>query len=150
MAGILANSATVTMVDGDTAVDQNVTGYLMNEQITLSVTGSPTNTTWGQAIPSGSGAARTALSSSSGATQRFTPDVSGYYTITCNADGTMYVLRIQVLAIAQSVAREALRLLPMANSQVPTPQTGIALFCGTDETLRFKDSTGTVYTVTAT
>lgn len=147
MAGILANSATQTMLDGDTAVDKVVTGYLLGEQITLGVTGSPTSLEWGQAVPSGSAPARSVLSSTTSAAPRFTPDVAGYYVITCNADGAPYVIRISVLAVAASVAREAILLMPVDASQIQAPAAGIVLFCDGDD-LKFKDSSGTVSTVT--
>ena len=151
MAGIKANSATKTMGDGDTAVDKVVTGYLAGEQITLSVTGSPSSREWGQALPSGSTIARSGLSSETAASPRFTPDVAGYYVITCKADGTDYVLRIQVLDTAIVSVRDVTRLRKLTDGQVATPPEGtIHLYVDTTDTLKFKDSGGTVHTVTDT
>jgi hypothetical protein len=145
MAGITANSASVTMESGDTAADNTFDGFILNEQITLAT--SPTGSTysWGLARPSGA-TSRSDLSSSTAATPRFIPDAAGYYVITCTVDSnTDYILRISVTASAATTVTEALRLPPKAAGTVTTPTTGFAVFNDSAvDRLRKKDSSGTV------
>lgn len=149
MAGILANSATKTMTDGDTAVDKAVSGYLRNEQITLTATGSPSSHSWGIAKPSGS-TARSNLNDDDVAQVVFTPDEPGYYVITCLVDGTTeYVIRIAVIDVVTLTSREGLRLTPIAEASVPAPALGAVLFWSEDsDALKQKLSDGTVETIT--
>lgn len=151
MAGILANSASKTMVSGDTSVDDSETGYLAREAITLSTTGTPTTRLWALAKPSGSGSL-CVLSSDTGATPTFTPDVEGYYVVTCLIDGvTLYILRIAVASVANISTLTAFRLLPVANATVPTPASGATVFYSTDESgLAAKLSDGSVVTLDVT
>lgn len=123
MSGILANSTSKTMVSGDTSADKSVSGYITGEQITLSVYPAATSSVaWAEAIPSGSAAARSALSASTGTSVSFTPDVGGFYTITALVDGvTTYVLRLSVSAVAVSTPEEVLRLQQVTDAQVPAP-----------------------------
>jgi hypothetical protein len=138
------------MVGGDTSVDNTVTSYIKGQEILLSTTGTVASHVWAQAIPSGSAPARSALSSSTSAAPKFTPDVAGYYTVTCNADGTNYVLRIQVLEPTTATFRNAIQLPLLTSAQVPTPPVGsVNVYCEGDA-LKFKDSDGTVHTVTDT
>jgi hypothetical protein len=59
--------------------------------------------------------------------------------------GTTYILRISVTQLAVSYALEALRLSPVADSQVATPATGVALYySSTQSALCTKNSAGTV------
>lgn len=150
MAGILANSATVTMVDGDTAVDKSVSGYLRNEQITLSVTGSPASFSWGISKPSGA-TARSSLNDLDVASVTFTPDVTGYYVITCNIGSTTYVIRIYVIDVALLSSIEGIRLAPVAAASIATPALGAVLFWNeTTGLLSIKKTDGTVQTVDVT
>ncbi len=151
MAGILANSATATMVSGDTAASNVRTGYVANEQITLSVTPTGTTYSWGQSIPAGSVPVKTALSSTSDASPRFTPDAAGEYVITCVVDGaTTYVIRLSVVSLTATIAIGAMRLLPIADASVPAPATGKTLFLNTSGALRLKLPDGSYQTVTVT
>ena len=129
MAGITANSASVTMAGGDTAADKAVGGFVTGEAVALAT--SPTGSTYQWAIsrPEGSSAARATLSSASSATPSFTPDVGGYYTVSCTVDGTtVYVLRASVTQVAVTTALEALRLQPKSAASVVAPPVGRALF----------------------
>lgn len=146
MAGILANSVSQTMTSGDTAVTKVVTGYLSQEQITF--TTSPTGSTylWGQSIPSGSAGARAALSSTTAASVRFTPDVAGTYLVTCTVDSvTDYTITISVLQSAITTSLETIRYAPILASQVVAPNLGSATFFDVTETaLRQKLADGTL------
>src|SRR3990167_2773526 len=100
MAGILASSASETMTSGDTAADNTHTGYLVAEQVTLATYPTGASYSWGLAKPSGA-TVRSDLSATTGAGPVFTPDVAGYWTITCTvASTTAYVLRIAVVDAA--------------------------------------------------
>lgn len=153
MAGIMASSATETMVSGDTAADNSHAGYIASEMTTLSVTPSGSSYSWGQSIPSGSATARSGLSSTTDASPTFTPDVAGEWVVTCLVDGTTtYVLRLSVTAIATTTMAEAFRLQPVADSAVSAPAGSIlALYnSSTQNGLAVKNSDGTVYTVDVT
>lgn len=143
MAGILANSVTNTMTTGTT--DAAVTGYLSGEAVTLSTNPAGTDYVWALSRPSGS-TTRSELTGTTGASVKFSPDVEGYYVVTCTVDSsTVYVLRISVLAIGSVADRSVIRLAPILDAQVPTPATGVSLFCRSSTgLLAFKDSTGTV------
>jgi hypothetical protein len=129
MAGILANTVSVTMTSG--TVDGVQSGYITNEQVTLSADPSGSSYAWGAAKPGGS-TSRAALSSSASATPVFTPDVAGTYTITCDVDGTVYVLRITVTAVAITSVANAHRMSPVTDNSVPTPAKGQTLFASSD------------------
>lgn len=129
MAGIIASSATKTMASGDTSADGSVSGYIVGEQITLSTTPTGTNYSWGEAIPSASATARSKLSATTGASVTFTPDVAGYYTITCIVDSlTTYVLRLSVTQATAAVSTGATNYPPVVAGSVPSPQTGVTIF----------------------
>lgn len=149
MAGILANSASKTMVAADTSADNNVSGYTTGEQVTLSASPTGSSYAWGLAIPQGSTAARSRLSDATAASPTFTPDVAGYYVATCTVDGAFYVLRLSVTQSAISTTIEALRLQPKADADVRAPSTGAALYwSSTQGALVIKTSNGTVHTIT--
>lgn len=117
------------MVAGDTSADNAVTGFVTRERITLSVTGSPDAVSWGLARPSGSGSA-CELSDSDSETPTITPDVEGYYVVTCLLDGvTSYVLRFSVTQVAHITTLSAIRFMPIPNAAIPSPATGRSLFC---------------------
>lgn len=148
MAGIKANSQTQTMVDGDTAEDQNVSGYNAGEQVNLTLTGSPSSHVWTIAKPAGA-TARSDLATTTSATTRFTPDVSGYWVVTCNIGTAEYVLRIAVVAIATETVREAMRFTPLADSAVVAPSSGAALFWSADSgALKMRLADNSLLTVT--
>jgi len=153
MAGIMACSATETMVAGDTSADNSHSGYIAAEMVTLSVTPSGTSYSWGQSIPSGSATTRSALSSTTDASPTFTPDVAGEWVITCLVSGvTTYVLRLSVTAIATTTMAEAFRLQPVADGSVSAPAgTTLVLYnSATQGALAVKNSSGTIYTVDVT
>lgn len=146
MAGILANSASVTMTAGDTAADNTRAGYVVNEQITLSVTPTGTTYAWGMAKPGGA-TSRSDLSDTTSASIVFVPDYAGTWTITCVVDGsTTYVLRVTATAVAITSVANAHRFSPTTNSSIPTPATGMTLYCSSDANnqLRAKTSSGTI------
>lgn len=133
MAGIVCSSASASLVAGDTSVDASDSGYLTRERIVLGVTGAPTTTVWGLAKPTAS-AASCALDSTTSTAPTFTPDVEGYYVVTCVVDGsTSYALRLAVASVANVSTLTALRFLPIANASVPAPATGRTLFCSVEE-----------------
>lgn len=152
MPGILANSITSSMVEGDASADNTVTGYVTGEQITLTVTDvDPASISWGLSIPSNSTVARSGLDDDDVETVHSTPDVGGYYTVTANVDGTVYVLRISVVSVAQTISEGVLGLQPMADAQVPTPAAGENLyFSSTQSGLAVKDSDGNVVALLTT
>jgi hypothetical protein len=132
MSGILANSASQTMLAGATSADNAVSGYIALEEVALSVTPTGSSYSWAIAKPSSS-TARARLSSTTDASPTFTPDVAGYYTLTCVVDSvTTYVLRVAVSAIGEVATIDAIRLVPILNAQVPTPATGRTIFSSSD------------------
>ncbi len=149
MAGILANSASKTMEAGDTSADAVVSGFVTGERIVLGTNPTGESYSWGLSVPSASAAARSGLSSATDAAPTFTPDVAGTYVVTCTVDGTTtYVMRIAVVAVAVTVANQALRFSPVADAAVPAPAIGITLYYSSDHTaLVVKDSENNVYPV---
>ena len=150
MAGILANSASKQMVSGNSP--ETVIGYVAKEQITLSVTPTATAWTWAMSIPSGSAAAKSALSSTSVASPTFTPDVGGIYTVTFSSGATSYSLGITVVAPSVSVPVNAILMMPVADASVTAPTIGLKLYCSSTQSnvLCIKNTSGTVYTVNVT
>lgn len=142
MAGIVATSAT-TNNSGDTAADKSVTGYLTNEEVTLTASPAGSSYSWVLSVPSGS--SRAVLSSSTSSSPQFTPDVDGYYVVSLNVDGTEYILRMAVVSVGVVSTISNTRYLPETNAQAPTPSSGVTVFYSSDESsLAFKDSGGTV------
>lgn len=151
MAGILANSASVTMVSGQESADNSVTGFVISEQITLSVIhAGATSWQWATAIPAGSSTAKSALTSTSSAASSLIPDTTGVFTITCMVNDateipTSYTLRADVTAVASSVPVNALHHLSFADSQIATPASGAVVYHSkTRDKLVQKDSTGII------
>jgi hypothetical protein len=144
MAGIGAVS--VTKTHAAAGADVAATGFLVNEQITLSATPSGSGYQWSIAIPADSSPARSALDDDTDAAPKFTPDVAGFYTLSVLVDGaTTYVLRIAAAAPAIIRQGEGMNLMPLSNAQVPTPQAGVTLYYSTDSSKAVvKDTTGTV------
>lgn len=145
MAGILANSATVTMTSS--TADATSSGYVAGEQIVLTTTPAPAGATyeWAIAKPSGSALSCT-LTDATAAGPAITPDVAGYYTVTCTVNGTTaYVIRCSVVAVAVTTWTQAARLQPVAEASVSTPASGSSVFHSLSrDRLVAKSSAGTV------
>jgi hypothetical protein len=151
MAGILVNSASQTMVSGDTSLDNSVTGYVIGEQITLTAYPTGTDYVWSQSLPSGSAVARSGMSSTTSTGPTFTPDASGTYTVTCNVDGTTYTIRIAVVAISTAETLQTFRFLPVTDASVPTPSQGCTLYySSTQDALCVKLTDANIYTIDTT
>ena len=132
MAGILANSTSVVMSPADTAPINVFEGFLTAERVTLSVDPAGTTFSWGISSPSSS-TVRSELSSTTSATPVFTPDVGGFYVITCTVDSTIvYRLTLSVTQVAISTVVEASRYQPKTNASVTAPVLGRALFFSSD------------------
>lgn len=145
MSGILANSASKQMLSGDTAPSQTVAGFVAGEQIVLGAFPAGTGYQWGTAIPSGSAAARSKLSSKTDVAPTFTPDVAGPYVITVNVDGTTYSVQLTVVAAATMNAAGGLRFFPLTRAAVPAPSSGHSLFDSQDDGFAsVKDAAGNV------
>lgn len=131
MAGIGAVSPTKTHAAA--GADVNATGFVTKEQIALTADISGSGYAWSVAIPAASAPNQSGLDDAESATPKFTPDVPGYYVITVVVDGaTTYVLRLAVVAAAVASQAQGINLLPLADSQVPTPQTGVTIYYSTD------------------
>lgn len=138
MAGILANSASETMTSGDTSADNTRAGYITGEQITLSVSPISTTYQWGFSKPGGA-TGRSDLSDYTIASPVFVPDHSGTWTATCVVDGgTTYVLRMTVTEVAITSVANAHRFSPVTNNAIPTPATGLTLYCSSDASNKFR------------
>lgn len=149
MSGITAVSSTTT--HAASGVDVSVAGYITGDQVVLTTSPTGTDYLWSLASPSGSNAARLRFAGSDTATASFTPDVPGIYAVAVVVDGTTYMLRLSVTQLAQSTVLEALRLTPVADSQIAAPAVGHALyFSSTQNTLALKDASGTVFKVNLT
>lgn len=138
------------MVSGDTSPSAIVDEYVTNERIALSAVPGGTDYLWSLSVPLNSATARSALVATTDATTSFMPDVAGEYVVSCIVDGaTSYVIRISVVANAVTSALGALRLFPLADASVQTPNTGVTLyFSSTQNALVIKKTDGTVHTVT--
>lgn len=116
------------MVDGDTAVDKSISGLITNESIALSTVPTGSTYSWGISKPSGA-TARSDISSATDATPSFTPDVAGYWIVTCTVDSTTsYVIRISVTQTAVTTSYEAIRFSPKTAASVPAPTVGSAVY----------------------
>jgi hypothetical protein len=148
MAGILANSLSHQMVDGDTSPVNVVAGYVSGQVVTLSVT--PTGSTYQWTLSNPSTSSRTrppALSDIQGATPTFTPDVGGFYILTCLVDGvTSYTLTLDVLDVAQPVNIPALLGQEVSESAVASPPgAALTVFKSKEQGIHVtKDSAGAV------
>ena len=152
MAGITATSVTTSLVAGDTSTDKNIAGFIVGEKITLGLTSAGTTRTWSLGAPNGSAVAKSALSDDSGTAPYFTPDVAGYYVLTCIIDGTTtYILRIACAAQASVDQAGSIRFAPLADGEVPTPVAGVTLYySSTQSALCIKTTAGAVRTVDTT
>jgi hypothetical protein len=126
-----------------------VSGYLVNETITLTTTPTGASYAWTMSRPSGSSAS---LSASTGTGVTFRPDREGYYVITCTVGGsTVYVLRVGAVTIGNVITLSAHRFIPIADAQVPTPTSGVTLYySSTQSSLAIKTTAGAVRTVDST
>lgn len=149
MAGIIATSAT-TNNSGSTATDTSVTGYIAGEAVTLTTTPTGASYSWSLSVPSGS--TRSILTSTTVAAPRFTPDVAGYYVITCTVDSsTVYVMRLAATALGSVGVIDALRFVPTSDASIPTPSLGVTLYySSTQSSLAIKLTDGTVETIDST
>jgi hypothetical protein len=149
MAGIVASSAT-TNNSGSTASDSSVSGYIAGERITLTTTPTGTSYAWTLSTPNGS--ERASLTADDEAAVSFVPDYEGYYVVTCTVSGSMvYVLRVAVSNIGAVNVVDAMRLVPLTDTQVPTPATGATLYySSTQSALAVKLTNGTVHTLDIT
>lgn len=152
MAGITATSVTTSLVAGDTSTDKAISGFIVGEKITLGLTAAGTTRTWSLGVPNGSAVARSALSDDTGAAPYFTPDVAGYYVLTCIIDSvTTYILRIACATQASVDQAGSVRFAPLADETVPTPVQGVTLYySSTQGALCIKTSAGAVRTVDTT
>ena len=144
--GILANSVSVTM--SSSTADDVSSGYVTGERITLTTSPTGTNYVWSHGTPSASARARSALSDTTGASVDFFPDAGGTYTVQCDVDGTVYLLRLTVQDASVSENVEALRLSPRGDTTVPAPALGFALYYSADQaTLVVKAPNGDILPV---
>jgi hypothetical protein len=129
MAGIIANTSSVTIGSGVTSADNSQSGYITDEQVSLSVTPSAsTGVAWSLSKPTSS-TARAALVDATASSTNFTPDVAGEYVVSAVVDSTTtYTLRMSVTQVATSSTLEALRFAEKIASAVSAPNTGIAVF----------------------
>ena len=143
MAGILANSASVTMTSG--TPDNTKAGFVVGEQITLSALPTGSTYSWSLSKPGGA-TSRSDLSDATVASPVFVPDYAGTWTVTCIVDNTSYVLRLTATAVAITSVANAHRFSPVTNNSVPAPATGLTLFCSSDASnqLRAKNTSGVV------
>lgn len=149
MAGIVAVSSSQT--HSPASADDTASGYITGDQIVLTTNPTGTNYSWALSSPSGSNALRVRFAGDDQPSASFVPDVSGVYSVVAVVDGVTYTLRLSVTQLAQSTALEALRLLPVADSQVPPPPVGVALYySSTQGALAVKDPSNTVKKVTLT
>jgi len=143
MAGILANSATVTMTSG--TPDASATGYLVGERITLTTNPTGSNYVWSIAKPAGSSISASSLTGTNGYIY-LVPDVEGYFTVTVTVDTTTtYVLRVAAQAIGTVVYHSVSNYSPIANTSVPSPTLGGNLYySSTADGVVYKKSDGSV------
>ncbi len=138
------------MLSGATAPDNTATGYIVGEQITFTAYPAGSSYSWALARPSGA-TERSSLSDATSASVTLTPDIEGFYTLTCIVDGTTYVLRLAAVSVGVVSTLGALRLNPLLPEQVPTPSAGMTIFYSSQHsTLTAKDSAGNLLTLDMT
>lgn len=128
MAGILANSSSVTMSSGDTEVLKVVSGFARAERITLSTYPTGTDYFWALSLPSSSSDARAYLSSTSDPIVDFVPDAPGEFIVFCEVDGTPYQLVIEANDLAQTSIVSTVKFPALYDSAVATPLAGVCLY----------------------
>jgi hypothetical protein len=105
----------------------------------------PTTFQWGQAVPPLSTTAQ--LSTTTGASPTFTPDVPGLYDITLTDQlGNVYTLQLQVQKTAVTVFTGPFSPANVVPAQIQTPPVGQTLFCDSSNNgaLTTKNSLGVV------
>lgn len=133
MAGIVA--ASIAVPSPGTAPNNSVAGYVTAQAVALSTTPTGAAYVWALAVPSGSSIARSGLTTASGATTGFTPDVAGEYVVTCTVDSvTLYTLLMAVTAVTAVNATGATRYLPVTDASVGAPATGCVLYMSSSTT----------------
>jgi hypothetical protein len=123
------------MSAGETAANKAVEGFVVGERVTLTTSpAATTSTAWTHGAPGPSARAKSVLSSTSGASTSFTPDVAGSYVVTATVDGTTsYSLVLSVTDIVISTLAEALRIQAKTASSVPAPTAkAVAAFVSRD------------------
>lgn len=146
MAGILANSVAKQMLSGDTTENNSVSGYVVGDPITLSVTPTGTNYQWGEAIPVSSAPARSQLKSPTDASPSFIPDVAGQYVITVVVDLiTTYVIQIAVVDISPVTFTGGLEMPAVSDVSIPSPSVGLTVYNSIQHSgFVTKDPSGTI------
>jgi hypothetical protein len=148
MAGILANSLSRQMTDGDTAPVNVVQGYVGGQLVTLATTPTGSTYQWALSCPNTSSRTRpVALSDTQGAAPTFTPDVAGFYVVTCVVDGvTAYTLTLDVLTVVNPVSLLAILEQQVSDVAIPSPPgTALTIYNSEEQGgLAYKDSSGTV------
>lgn len=151
MAGIIANSASISMAPADTATTKSISGFVRGETITLTTSPTGSGHRWSLSRPRGSSVDRCKLSASTGTSVSFTPDCGGVFSVAVQVSGTVYRLLIDVSAFTQTSIADAIKFPPRKNSSVPTPSAGAIVFwSSTDNCLSEKHSDGVVYPVAGT
>ena len=149
MAGITATSASASV--SSPSADNTASGYVTGERITLGTTPAASSSyQWGQAAPSASALARSAVDNDTAAAPTFVPDVAGTYVVTCLVDGaTTYTLRLTVQSVSIAEPVEAVRFSPRADTTIPAPAAGVTMYySSTHSALVVKDSSNVVKPVT--
>jgi len=125
MAGIRALSATVKMTEAETeATGLTKAGFARDEEVALSVTPAFTSYSWSMTRPTGSSAARSAMSSTSVATPSFRPDINGEFILTCTDGTTTYDLVVEVSTVAPAEVATHTRRSAMLPDQIPITSGG--------------------------
>lgn len=142
MAGILANSISVTMSSSATTS----TGYITAEMITLTLDVTGTSYAWSVAKPIGS-TIRARLSDTTSASVTIVPDVAGYYVATCLVNGTTYAIQLSVVDVSPVTFDGARRWVARTAASVPAPNHAgdqTEFLDSASGRLKIKDSTGTI------
>ncbi|HEU4544342.1 MAG TPA: hypothetical protein VFR23_24640 [Jiangellaceae bacterium] len=150
MAGISATA--IAASHAASTADASASGFIVNERITLATSPTGSSYAWSLSAPSDSSIASSGLDDDTAAGPKFTPDVAGYYVVSVTVDGaTLYVLRLAVAAPGVVRLGEIQNLMPLTDSQVPTPQAGVNLYySSTQGALSVKTTAGAVFTINLT
>ncbi len=132
MAGITAQSASKSLLSGETIPDNTTTNFLVKEQISLGISPSPQTVLWSISKPYLSNTTAY-ISDNTSYNPVFTPDKDGIYTVSCLVDSTTtYVLRINVLNVSEVTRLSSLHLMPCSSAQIVPPNSGGVLFWSSD------------------
>lgn len=147
--GILANSASVSMTSSGS--DATKTGYVVGEQVVLTVNPAGESYAWAMSMPASSAPARSMPNATDTARVIFTPDVAGEYVVVCDVDGTVYRLLLSVTMRATTTLAQSLRFSPVPDASVAAPSGGRALYFSSDQNaLVVKAPDGSLATVDLT